>query len=192
MESPLTTPPSSPVPMEEDSMVGSQKVAERTHNRFCCFCQDGGTLYCCSQCRRAVCTFCLVVPEKYKDAVAHDEGIVFCCPGCHELEDRATGSDGKRAFLPYWGFTTKNENGVQVPVLPANPRINTHYGMSSRSEVNDDPLAIIHLYLAGMDPHGSPHASSMNHSGPIFAPTTSSFSNSNLTLGPLLKKPIIN
>jgi len=28
--------------------------------------------------------------------------------------------------------------------------------MSSRSEVNDDPLAIIHLYLAGMDPHGSP------------------------------------
>ena len=33
MESPLTTPPSSPVPMEEDSVVGSQKVAERTHNR---------------------------------------------------------------------------------------------------------------------------------------------------------------
>lgn len=28
--------------------------------------------------------------------------------------------------------------------------------MSSRSEVNDDPLAIIHLHLAGMDPHGSP------------------------------------
>lgn len=28
--------------------------------------------------------------------------------------------------------------------------------MSSRSELNDDPLAIIHLYLAGMDPHGSP------------------------------------
>jgi len=28
--------------------------------------------------------------------------------------------------------------------------------MSSRSEVNDDPLTIIHLYLAGMDPHGSP------------------------------------
>ena len=28
--------------------------------------------------------------------------------------------------------------------------------MSSRSEVNDDPLAIIHLYLASMDPHGSP------------------------------------
>jgi len=28
--------------------------------------------------------------------------------------------------------------------------------MSSHSEVNDDPLAIIHLYLAGMDPHGSP------------------------------------
>ena len=28
--------------------------------------------------------------------------------------------------------------------------------MSSRSEINDDPLAIIHLHLAGMDPHGSP------------------------------------
>ena len=28
--------------------------------------------------------------------------------------------------------------------------------MSSHSEVNDDPLAIIHLYLASMDPHGSP------------------------------------
>ena len=28
--------------------------------------------------------------------------------------------------------------------------------MSSRSEVNDDPLTIIHLYLAGMNPHGSP------------------------------------
>jgi len=28
--------------------------------------------------------------------------------------------------------------------------------MSSHSEVNDDPLAIIHLYLTGMDPHGSP------------------------------------
>jgi len=54
------------------------------------------------------------------------------------------------------GFTSKNENGTQVPVLPTNPRINTHYGMSSRSEVNDDPLAIIHLYLAGMDPHGLP------------------------------------
>ena len=51
---------------------------------------------------------------------------------------------------------TKNENGAQVPVLPSNPYIRTHYGMSSRSEVNDDPLAIIHLYLTGMDPHGSP------------------------------------
>lgn len=28
--------------------------------------------------------------------------------------------------------------------------------MPSHSEVNDDPLAIIHLYLAGMDPHGLP------------------------------------
>ena len=28
--------------------------------------------------------------------------------------------------------------------------------MSSRSEVNDDPLTIIHLYLAGMNPNGSP------------------------------------
>ena len=28
--------------------------------------------------------------------------------------------------------------------------------MSSRSEVNNDPLTIIHLYLAGMNLHGSP------------------------------------
>jgi len=28
--------------------------------------------------------------------------------------------------------------------------------MSSHSEVDDDPLAIIHLYLAGMDLHGLP------------------------------------
>ena len=45
---------------------------------------------------------------------------------------------------------------LKVPVLPVNPRIQTHYGMSSCSGVNDDPLAIIHLYLAGMDPNGSP------------------------------------
>jgi len=51
---------------------------------------------------------------------------------------------------------TKNEHGTQVPVLPTNPRINTHYGMSSHSKVNDDLLTIIHLYLAGMDLHGSP------------------------------------
>ena len=46
-------------------------------------------------------TSCLVVPEKYKDAAVGD-GIEFCCPGCHELEDRATRSNGKRAFCPYW------------------------------------------------------------------------------------------
>ena len=28
--------------------------------------------------------------------------------------------------------------------------------MSSRSEVNNDPIAIIHLFLAGIDPNGSP------------------------------------
>ena len=44
---------------------------------------------------------CLVVPEEYKDTVI-DNGIVFCCPGCHEMEDRATRSNGKRVFCPYW------------------------------------------------------------------------------------------
>ena len=39
VESPLITPPSSPVPMEEDPIVGFQKVAEHfrisyTHNRI--------------------------------------------------------------------------------------------------------------------------------------------------------------
>jgi len=41
------------------------------------------------------------MPEEYKDTVVA-EGVVFCCPGCHELEDRATGSNGKGAFIPYW------------------------------------------------------------------------------------------
>ena len=48
-----------------------------------------------------MCMFCLIVPEKYKDTVL-DEDVAFCCLGCHKLEDRATGSNGKRAFLPYW------------------------------------------------------------------------------------------
>jgi len=41
------------------------------------------------------------MPEKYKD-IAVGDGIEFCCPGCHELEDRVTRSNGKRAFHPYW------------------------------------------------------------------------------------------
>jgi len=87
---------------------------------------------------------------------------------------------------------TKNENGTQVPVLPTNHRINTHYGMSSCSEVNDDPLAIIHLYLTSMDPHGSPPTLSTNHSIHIFTQMISFVSNSNLTLGPSQKRPTIN
>lgn len=51
---------------------------------------------------------------------------------------------------------TRNHNGEQVPILLATPRIQTHYGMSSHSEVNDDPIAIIYLFLTGIDPNGSP------------------------------------
>ncbi|KIM50703.1 hypothetical protein SCLCIDRAFT_12301 [Scleroderma citrinum Foug A] len=145
--SPLTTPPSSPVPggnfLMEEVLIDSQEAAEHcrvsyTHNHSTLLqpVQKG-------------------VPEKYKEAVLED-GVVFCYPGCHKLEDRATGSSGKRVFRPYWGFMTQNQNREQVPILLTNPHIQTHYGMSSHSEVNDDPLAIIHLYLASMDPCGSP------------------------------------
>ncbi|KAL4063945.1 hypothetical protein V8B97DRAFT_2026258 [Scleroderma yunnanense] len=122
----------------EEVLKDSQEVAEHfrisyTHN---CIMQKGSML------------ILPIVPKKYKEVILEDS-IVFCCPG-------STGCNGKWMFHPYWGFTTQNENGQKVPVLPANPHIQTHYGMFSHSEVNDDPLTIIYLYLAGMDPYGSP------------------------------------
>ena len=89
-------------------------------------------------------------------------------------------------------FMTKNENGTQVPILSANPRINTHYGMSSWSEVMMDRLPSSTYTSPAWIRMGRPHTSSTNHSIHIFAPMTSSFSNLNLTLGPPPKRLTID
>jgi len=54
------------------------------------------------------------------------------------------------------GFFTLADDGRNIPVLPIAPAIRHHYGMSSRSEVNGNPLAIVHLYLSGMVVTGTP------------------------------------
>jgi len=87
---------------------------------------------------------------------------------------------------------TKNKHSTQVPVLPTNPHINTHYGMSSCSKVNDDPLAIIHLYLTSMDSHGLPPCLIYESFHSYFHPNHPLFFNLNLTLGPPQKRLSIN
>ncbi|KIM50454.1 hypothetical protein SCLCIDRAFT_145468, partial [Scleroderma citrinum Foug A] len=121
---------------------------------WCCLCQGGGT-YCCDACNRVVCNECLLVPPNFVEVILSDQ-VFFICPGCHDERDRKAGQGCKRAFLPYDGFFTRTDNGREVPVLPSPPVIRHHYGMSSRSEVNDSPLAIIHLHLSGMVVAGTP------------------------------------
>ncbi|KAL4061850.1 hypothetical protein V8B97DRAFT_2027073 [Scleroderma yunnanense] len=96
------------------------------------------------------------VPKKYKEVILEDS-IVFCCPGCHELDDRATRCNGKQMFCPYWvRFHDPKRKWSKSSCPAGQPSHPDPLWMSSCSEVNDDPLAIIHLYLTSMDPHGSP------------------------------------
>ena len=117
-----------------------------------------------------------MVPPNFVEVILSDQ-VFFICPGCHDERDRKAGQGCKRAFLPYdvrfffrfifvltycfgsaflQGFFTRTDNGREVPVLPSPPVIRHHYGMSSRSEVNDSLLAIIHLHLSGMVVAGTP------------------------------------
>ena len=161
------------------------------------------------QCRRAVCSFCLIVPEKYQETILED-GVDFCCLGCHELEDQTTRSSGTRVFCPYWVSlaylkvasdwfsislrVSLPENKMGNKSLSCWPTLTSRLIMECllivKSMMTPSP-SFIYTLLAWIL-MGCPCFSSMNHSIAIFTLVTSSSLNSNLMLGPPPKRLTIN
>jgi hypothetical protein len=62
-------------------------VANGRRLQYCFFCWDGGTLYDCFNCPRAVCRKCVIVPAEHQERI-DDEDVRFICPGCHEMRGK--------------------------------------------------------------------------------------------------------
>ncbi|KIJ12242.1 hypothetical protein PAXINDRAFT_14866 [Paxillus involutus ATCC 200175] len=151
--SPLTSLPlSSPVnslPIRVLRPMQDEEMPDETHN------EDGGViLYCCNHCPRVVCGSCLVVPTESCEVVKEPD-VDSTCPGCHKLTDiKLAGGKSHRVYAPYWAFTRSNEK--QDPVLPTFPILTSHFAMSAQSQVNGEPLLIVHLFCKGMESQGTP------------------------------------
>ncbi|KAG1769684.1 hypothetical protein EV702DRAFT_1202713 [Suillus placidus] len=124
------------------------------HNIFCVFCWDGGSLYECSICPRAVCAKCVAVPAEFEERIK-DPDVHFICPGCHEMRGKGSRSD---AMKPYFGF----EDCGGTPVLAVPATIHGHIEMASRSQISSNPILVLHFVLTTLDPVGSP-AAMMQH-----------------------------
>ncbi|KAG1857863.1 hypothetical protein C8R48DRAFT_775325 [Suillus tomentosus] len=120
-----------------------------THNIFCCFCRDGGTLYDCYRCPRAVCETCVITPQQSRQRIQEPD-VLFICPGCHEK--RGNYRSESDSIMPYFGF----EDTKGTPILTVPATINGHVEMSSRSQVCSDSVLILHFVLKGLQPSGSP------------------------------------
>ncbi|KIJ58340.1 hypothetical protein HYDPIDRAFT_34283 [Hydnomerulius pinastri MD-312] len=161
-----TTPPTPTLPSSTSdqtatsttpAIVQTQPTPLRRHNRFCYLCHDGAdTLYCCNTCRRVVCNSCIIVDLEYMPTATNPD-VSFTCPGCYELSDikinRFSG-EPRRAYAPYVAFTQQDMDGRTVNALPTLPAVTSHYELSSCSEINDDPLLILHLFCKGVEPCG--------------------------------------
>ncbi|KAG1893176.1 uncharacterized protein F5891DRAFT_50580 [Suillus fuscotomentosus] len=119
-----------------------------SHNIFCFFCCDGGSLYDCTVCPRSVCDRCIVIPPEFQELIM-DPGVYFICPGCHEMRTKGD------AMKPYFAF----ENASGQGVLPTPVTIHGHIEVTSRSQICSSPVLILHFVIKGLDPSGSPATS---------------------------------
>ncbi|KAG2360063.1 hypothetical protein BDR07DRAFT_1413530 [Suillus spraguei] len=115
------------------------------NNAYCFFCRDGGDMYDCFLCPRTVCAECIVIPKVFLEQVK-DPGIRFICPGCHEMRE-------KRDKNPYFGF----ERADGTPLMPVPAKIIGHSEMTSRSQLCNNPILVLHFVLDSLaDPCSSP------------------------------------
>ncbi|KAG1764778.1 hypothetical protein EV702DRAFT_1051247 [Suillus placidus] len=126
------------------TLPSSAKVVLKpvSHNIYCFFCRDGGSLYDCSKCPRVVCHKCIVIPEKFMERVKEDD-VYFICPGCHESQGQCQRSE---TITPYFGFV--DHEGA--PVLTAPAVIHGHVEATSRSQTlqpSHSPAAIMRQEL---------------------------------------------
>ncbi|KAF9230158.1 hypothetical protein BU15DRAFT_69437 [Melanogaster broomeanus] len=148
------SPASSPLPPPPDSPV----VASKATNTFCALCQDGGD------------TMCLLIPKRF-GKIVHRPNVDFLCPSCHELKDRNRhAKHGRRTYTPYWGFTRSNQ-----PVLDSFPVLTSNHTLSAQSEVNSEPLLILHFFCKGMESRASPADLVNNLMQPYFSASTLQF-----------------
>ncbi|KIK74711.1 hypothetical protein PAXRUDRAFT_174885 [Paxillus rubicundulus Ve08.2h10] len=71
------------------------------------------------------------------------------------------------------GFTFHTSS---KPVLTAFPVMSSHIAMTAGSQVNCEPLLIIHFYLKGMDLQGCPPQAICEYLRPYFPPNALHFS----------------
>ncbi|KAG2109811.1 hypothetical protein DEU56DRAFT_920273 [Suillus clintonianus] len=125
-------------------LLSSAKVVLKpvSHNIYCFFCRDGGSLYDCSKCPRAVCHKCIIIPKEFWARV-QEEDVHFICPGCHETRGQDREGD---TVAPYSGFM--NHDGTPTLTVPA--IINGHAETTSRSQTlqpSHSPAAIMRQEL---------------------------------------------
>ncbi|KAG0693738.1 hypothetical protein DFH29DRAFT_881232 [Suillus ampliporus] len=139
-------PRSSQVPTKSDAPKVIPKLL--SHNIYCFFCRDGGSLYDCLRCPRSVCHRCVMIPEEFQERFG-DPDVHFICPGCHEMRVK---HEGNVDIKPYFGF--EDTNGTPILTVPAT--IHGHIEVTSRLQVCSDPILILHFVLRTLNASWSP------------------------------------
>ncbi|KAI9452037.1 hypothetical protein HD554DRAFT_2267701 [Boletus coccyginus] len=107
---------------------------EHVNDDFCHMCADGGLLYNCDSCPRAVCRQCLSVPIQHATLVLEPD-VKFLCVSCHWKDDVRSGG-----VSPYLGFYRDG-----LPVLPDFLAVTGDFQLPIRSEISSRRMIIVHI-----------------------------------------------